>query len=203
MNRSNLLATHRAALGPVATRFAAANDADLLRHLDQARRMLAEKHPRILPGAWTVQAGMGSSSAPAGFLGLHRLTWGLGCTAQPWEPGYPGPVPRLRSLMDPSGGGYMLWLEPAPTALQIAVWGASVTYEYRALHVLADDDTHTLPDAEAPVLLLAALIVAMRELATRGTVDPVQMHRGVGSTASAQTPAEVLRLLQDEWRALP
>lgn len=201
MTLAALLATHKAALGPAAGKFSAAADADFVRHLDQARRWLAGRFPRVLAGTVALVAGTARYASPAGLVAVQRLVWGADATAQPWAAGYPGPLPRLYSA-EAAGGARELVFQPAPTAAQVAAWGASAAYEYRALHVLADDATHTLPpDLDAP-LLLAALIVALRELAARNVVDPITLHRGVGSLPSASTPLELLRHLQAEWAAL-
>lgn len=181
---ADLLAAHKAQLGKVAGRFTAAADADFKRHLTGAARRMSEKRPRECVASVALTADVSEYPAPAGIIGMPISEWGLGAVRIPCYPDFIGFPPLLARVA--SGGTPVLRLSPPPTADQVAVWGGTMTYRYWQAHVISESEI-TVDDADQALVLLAALIEAMRELATDTTV--VQFQKGLGGLPTAGTPA--------------
>lgn len=191
MTLDDLLQGHRAQLGEGAATF---DEPDLQRHVQVALTRLGDRRPTIRAAQLTVEAGTSLYAAPADLVGTQTMQWGGGCAAgiPPWHPAYPGPFPRMTVVW--SGDARMLALTPAPTTRQVAVLGATLDYTYRAAPQPAE-----LVDGDEGLVLLAAAIEAVRSLAARNIVKPIQLHRGVNSIPNSGTPATLLQLLQTEW----
>lgn len=196
MNFADLLAAHKAQLGKVADRFAAFGDADFRRHLAGAARRMTLKFPRWLTGSLALVAGESEYPAPADIMGAQVSEWGRGCASKPWDNDFPGFPPLLSLAAD--GAGPVLRLSQAPTAAQLAAWGATLNYRYLAANEIGEARI-TLPDGARPLVLLAALIEAMREMATDTTV--VQLQRGLSGIPTAGTPAYLYEKLCAEFEA--
>ncbi len=196
MNYADLLAAHRSQLGKVAERFTAFGDADFKRHLQNAARRMTLKFPRWMTATFALVAGVAEYPAPADLQGVPISEWGRGCARSPWDDDFPG-IPPLLTLMHDAAGP-ILRLSQAPTAAQLAAWGSTLHYRYLAANEIGETRI-TLPDAARPLILLAALIEAMRELATDTTV--VQLQRGLSGLPTAGTPAYLYEKLCLEFDA--
>jgi hypothetical protein len=193
---SELVAAHKAQLGKVADRFTAFGDQDFERHLKNAARRVTYKCPRWRTATFDLVAGQSDYPAPDDLLGALLSEWGRGCARQPWDDDFAGYPPLLTPLQ--GANGPILRLSQAPTAAQLATWGATLTYRYLAAHEITGTRI-TLPDAAEPLILLAALIEAMRELATDTTV--LQLQRGLAGIPTAGTPAYLYEKLCLEFEA--
>lgn len=193
---SALVAAHKAQLGKVADRFTAFGDQDFERHLKNAARLMTYKCPLWMAATWDLVAGQSDYPAPDAFLGAPISEWGRGCSRQPWDDDFAGYPPMMTPLQ--GANGPILRLSQAPTAAQLAAWGATFTYRYLAAHEISGTRI-TLPDSAEPLILLAALIEAMRELATDTTV--LQLQRGLVGMPTAGTPAYLYEKLYLEFEA--
>lgn len=203
---ADLLPDYKASLNDAASVFTAADDADYKRHLSIAAAALSrEKRPRTVAADLTVTAGVGEyTGVPADLIAPKVSLWNNG-HASPWTLP-PGPLPTLSVLGD--GDGRVMVLQPAPTAAQIACFGATYRYYYLAEHAITTDAaTSTLLPKDKALLILRAQIEAMRELSFRAYKKPITLRAGdgvAGGVASKnQTPPALWDLLRAEYEASP
>lgn len=192
MTLDDLVIDHKAQLGKVAARFTAEDDADFIRHLQNAAVRLTNKCLRWASGTLTPLAGVSDYPAPDDLRGAPSTDWGKEYRRHPWDDDYLGLTPYLLPIDVDNVA--MLRLVPGPTSAQISAWGGTLTYRYLASHQITAE-TVTFTALQRPLVLLAALIEAMRELATDTTV--VQLQKGIAGLPTAGTPAylyEKLRL---------
>lgn len=198
MALADLIADHKLQLGEAVRKRLGEADAVYQRQLLAATLALNEKRPRRASASLSLVAEQARYTAPSDALAVLRLDWGADRRfRQPWQQGYIGVLPVC--TLD----GDQILLSPAPSADQIACLGASAGLRYLAAHSLdADAENTTVPATDRAVLLLAALIEAMRELASANVAEPITLHRGIGNTPSNATPAAWYQALRDEWQAL-
>lgn len=167
------------------------NELDFARHLHIAALDLGRFRRRTLAASLTLIADQEAYAAPALFLAFKVTTWGDAQrkARQPWEPGYPGTPPRV-TVSETAQGTLQLHLLPAPTAAQIADLGGSFPYFYYAGHVINEDPAATsVRPGDRHLLLVRAVAAALRELAHRGSTQPVKLGDGFGAMARNGTPA--------------
>lgn len=202
MDMPSLVWDLKASLMDAAKKFTTFGDEDFRRLLRRAALEMQAKRPITKAGALGLFAHQGRYRVlDADFAQLKTHLWADPArTPPPWEYGYPGAVPRVTAAWD----GLDWWLEfsPAPTPRQITAWGAEFAFFYFARHVLPEDvgGTSTLADADRGLLLLRAQAEAMRELAMRNLVIPIQMRDGYSVTARNGTPAALFKVLLDEFK---
>lgn len=203
MRRDDLVAELKATLHDTAAVFTAPLDADFERFLTAALPDMQMKRPRTRLGALTLTAGVDRYAVTeTDFAALKVHTWGEPVrTVRPWEPCYPGSVPRVEAQWD--GAAWALVVEPAPTAVQLSAWGDQLRFWYFGQHVLGNElGETTVNAADRGLLLLRAQAEAMRELMLRNVSKPVQMRDGYSGTPRNSTPAALNQQLLDEfWRA--
>jgi hypothetical protein len=160
--------------------------------LNNAALALSRIKRRTLLGTLDLIAFKSDYAAPTDCYLTKASTWGEGWI-NPWEKGY-SPLPRMQTIEGVTG--LTIMLRPAPTANQIACLGSKYTFFYLALHSVDDDATNTtfLP-AHRDLFLTLALLEAMKELAVMGVTEPVQLHRGMGSSPANGTPSALVELL--------
>lgn len=180
---SELVDLHRAQLGKVADRFADF-DAAAARHLSGAARRVSDKRPRICIDAVALTTDVSEYPAPAGIIGVPISEWGIDAVRIPYLASFIGFPPLLAKIE--STGTPVLRLSSPPTATQIATWGATMRVRYWKAHVITDVEI-TVDDADQSLVLLAAMIEAMRELSADTTV--VQFQKGLTGLPTAGTPA--------------
>lgn len=193
MTLDDLVANHKAQLGKVAARFTAADDADFIRHVQNGAVRLGGKCPRWVSGTLALVAGVSDYPAPVDLLGAPSTDWGKDYLRRPWDDDFLGLTPHMLSIH--VDGVSMLRLVPWPTSAQIGAWGGTLTYQYLAGHQITADLV-TFSDLQRPLVLLAALVEAMRELATDTTV--VQLQKGLAGLPTAGTPAYLYEKLSLE-----
>ncbi len=197
MTFDELVADHKAQLGKAAERFKALNDADFKRHVRLAARRMNAKTPLWANGTLALSGGQTDYPAPPDLLSVLVSDWGraggCGCP-RPWDDGFVGFAPRIALADTPSGK--VVRLSAAPGAQQLNAWGASLNFQYVASHEISEARI-TLPDPAKPLVLLAALIEAMRELATETSVE--QLHKGLAGVPTAGTPAYLYEKLCQEF----
>ncbi|MTD32402.1 hypothetical protein [Paludibacterium denitrificans] len=137
--------------------------------------------------ALNLQAGTALYPCPDGLTKLMGCDWGRDFkqTRQPWDDLWPG-LPEIR-LTRSSAGARMLFLTPAPTALQINMLGSACPYRYGIPHQV-DADISTLLEADVPLVLVRSRAEALRELAMQHTTKPYQVRDGISSTPRNGTP---------------
>ncbi|MDH4451364.1 MAG: hypothetical protein QE265_12370 [Rhodoferax sp.] len=186
----DLVADLKRSLHDSADVFDAADDADFVRFLKQALPDMGWKRPLTQVGQVVLTAGQADYSLAAipDFGNYKTNLWGLvGCSPQPWEPGYPGAAPRVKSYKN--AAGHWLGFDPAPSAAHIAVRGSVFKFYYFGLHGLADvAAASTVALADRGLLLMRAQAEAMMELALRNMSKPVQLRDGLSGTPRNSTP---------------
>ncbi len=197
MSLADLVADLKASLNDAAEVFVAANDGDFSRHLDLAALDFARVRPRTLVGELLLVADQADYAAPADFHGFKCHLWGeKGRGVKPWEKAWPGQLPRVYA--GEIGGALKLYLDPTPTAHQIALLGTGFKYFYFARHAIAADaaDT-TIREGDRGLLILRAQAEAMKELAARNVGKPVSMRDGITNGPRNGTPAALYQGLMD------
>lgn len=202
MSETDLVADFKASLNDAAAVFDAAADGDFKRHLKVAALAFGCKRERTLVGTLTLVADQPDYAVPTDFLAFKSSLWGIAPRArsQPWEKSWPGRLPGVRYLEVDSVK--KLYLEPPPTAQQIAALGAEFRYYYSAGHAISDTaSSTTILPGERGLFMLRAQAEAMRELTFRGVKKPVQLRDGVSGTPRNSTPAALYQALLEEFEA--
>lgn len=203
-----LAALHKRSLLDAAGFFAAANDADLIRHLRIAAREISRhKRTRTLPAALDLVAGQPLYDAPANLMEVKIGSWGVNEQhTAPWNQPR-GPLPSLRRIEDPVSGLAKIQLVPAPSSAQMDAYGASYPYYYLATHQVPDAGLSTITDRELDLLLLRAKVEAMRELSIRNHNKPVTLRagQGLGDAVMAKnaTPPALYEQFLKEYNETP
>jgi hypothetical protein len=200
MSEADLVADLKASLQDAASVFTAASDADFKRHLAAAALDFARPRPRTVLGSLTLTADEAAYALPNDFHAFKCDLWGLAPKArpQPWEKGWPGPLPR--AAVAESGGAKKLTLAPPPTAAQISVLGAEYRFYYYAKHAIgADAANTTIAAGDRGLLLLRAQAEAMRELAMRNIHKPVQLRDGLTGTPRNALPSHLYEKFIEEF----
>ena len=190
MQLSALVDDLKASLKDCAAKFSAANDADFTRLLNAAAVGFGRKRPRTLVGSVELTAEQSRYTAPADFMLPKAGVWGRNeqHKYKPWDCRHPGRLPALSAVEE--ADEYKIVLTPAPTQQQISSLGVRYEFYYFATHTLSETvGKTTIRENDRDLLLLLATIGAMTELANSGTVNPIQLHRGMGSQSKATTAA--------------
>lgn len=198
MSQADVVADLKRSLHDAGDAFDAANDADWLRLLGVALTGMQAKRPRTLVGTVTLVADeVRYALALADFAQYKTHVWGTR-PLRPWDPYYPGALPRVAAVHDT--GGWALMFDPAPSSGHINAYGSAFKFWYFGAHALGVSavDT-TLALADRPLLLLRAQAEAMRELSMRNINKPVQLRDGFSGTPRNSTPAALYRELLAEW----
>lgn len=194
MTLTDLIADHKAQLGKAVERFRAADDADYIRHLALAAHRMNHKHPRVRMSMLPVTAGVVDYPAAAGSIAIIAHEWGIGARHHPWDDDFVGFAPWIRQVEGDDGPRWRL--SNLPTANQIVAWGPTIPVRYQAAHEISAT-VITAQDSDRALVLLAALIEAMRDLSTETTV--VQLHKGLTGLPTAGTPAYLYERLLTEF----
>jgi hypothetical protein len=189
MTFADLLAEHKAQLGKVAARFTALDDADFKRHLVRAGYRLCIKYPLWKTGEISLTVGIDQYPAPPDILGTLLCDWGRqpgrgGLVPSPWDAGFIGYPPSL--ILEGPGGGMQLRLSSPPSAAAIASWGSVMRYRYLSSYRISEDAVD-ISETHRPLVMLAALIEAMRELSAETAT--IQLQKGLSGLPTAGTPA--------------
>lgn len=190
MSQTDLVADLKRSLHDTAAVFDAAADADFVRFLNQALPDMGWKRSRTLVGQVVLVAGVadyGLADYPD-FYGYKAHLWEpTAGRLHPWEPGWPGAVPRISAYRN--GSGNWLAFDPAPNAEHIALRGSVCKFYYMASHsVGADAADTTVAVLDRGLLLLRAQAEAMLELTLRNVAKPVQLRDGLSGTPRNSTP---------------
>lgn len=200
MSLADLVADLKTSLHDAAQMFLAAADADYQRHLALAALAISERRRLTALASITLVADQIAYSAPADLWLVKSHLWGVTPIprCQPWERGWPGPLPRLRlALVDNVN---KLLVEPVPTAAQIAVLGAEMKFYYYQRHVIGALAADTTVNAgDRGLLLLRAQAEACRELAIRGMTKPLALRDGLSAAPRNSTPAALYAALLAEF----
>lgn len=201
MSLEDLVADLKDTLHDSATVFASDDDAAFKRFLVQALPAMEIKRPLTRLGGVQLQAGLPRYSLAnvPDFAAYKTHLWDTGMP-KPWEPGYPGALPRVSAARD--ADQWWLHFDPAPTWKHIGALGYSFRFWYYGRHVLgALAAATTIAEADRGLLLLRAQAEAMREMAVRNASKPVQMRDGISGVTRNSTPAalyeQLLRAFQE------
>lgn len=206
MSQADLVASLRASLHDAASVFVgegAEVDTQFERFLQQALPDMQAKRPATRLGTVVIAANFPRFAVGAGnpgFAAFKTYLWGDGCTIKPWDPAYPGALPRVTASFEAQQ--WWLMFSPAPTARQISAHGTDFDFWYYAAHaigILAADTTINLQDRG--LLILRAQVEAMRELSIRNAAKPVAMRDGLSGQPRNSTAAalytELLKHFED------
>lgn len=203
---AELVALHKRSLLDAADAFDAPEDADFIRHLSVAAREVAQhKRTRTQMGALALVAGVAMYPVPDDLLQAKVSPWGVDQQlTQPWCAPR-APLPSLRTVE--RGGVPQLMLSPAPSAVQIAAFGADYPYYYLAAHQMPATGPGTVTDRELDLVLLRAKVEALRELAIRNHNKPVTLRGGQGGAGTSPgantTPAALYERFLREYQETP
>lgn len=182
MSRGDVRADLKASLHDAASALADPDDFD--RCLNAAVEDLGAWLPRTLAASMALEAEKAEYLAPDDFIRFKMALWGNASTAKPWDKAHPGKLPAVYHADG------MLILSPAPTAVQIALLGASYRFYYFAGYALAEDAAQTtVPADRRSLLLLRAQAEACKELALRGVAKPVTLRDGISNAPRNATPS--------------
>lgn len=199
MSRADLVLTLKESLLDAADVFSLPGDADFERQLDVAAADMHRVRPRTLIGRIEIEAGNDEYPAPADLVRYKSALWGAESKRiPPWDKRWIGPLPSVRPAVD--AGAKVLIFSPAPSAMQIAQLGSNFRFYYVARDSIATAATATticLEDRE--LLILRAQAEAMRELALRDSVRPVQLRDGYSAQAKTGIPAALYERLMTDW----
>jgi hypothetical protein len=201
MSEADLVADLKASLFDTASVFESEQDAVFKRFLAQALPDMGVKRPITRLGTVDLVANQARFEVTADdFAQLKVDLWrDASRLPRPWEPGYPGALPRVTAQRD--ADKWWICLDPAPTALHLSALGSTFKFYYFALHVVApmEADT-TVSMADRGLLLLRAQAEVMLALALRNAGKPVAMRDGLSGVARNSTPAALHeQLLQRFW----
>lgn len=192
LSQADLLADHKAVLSNASGKFAAPEDGDYKRHLNNAALALSRFRRRTLVATLTLVAEQADYDAPTDIVATKVSDWGQGKLLF-WDVHY-ARLPRL-SLFE-GESGLKVHLNPAPTSTQISLFGRHYAYFYLAAHAVGESSAQTTFNAsDRDLFLLLALIEAMKELAAKNVIQPIQLHKGMGGMPANSTPSALVELL--------
>lgn len=198
MSRVDLVADLKASLHDAADVFTADADADFDRLLNIAAEALARYRPPIKGSYLTLSAGVALYSAPNDLIAFSRESWTPGRLPDPWEPTFPGALPRVDVIGVP--GARQLFFTPTPSAAHISALGSRFDYLYLASHsVSATAGETTISPSDRGLFLLRAQVEALREMAIRNINKPVQLRDGMSGMPKNGTPSYLYAVLLAEF----
>lgn len=205
MSKADLVASLKDSLHDAAKVFAvegANPDVSFERFLAQALPDMQAKCPVTKLGSVTLTANFPQYplSNALGFAAYKAQLWGDACPYKPWEPGYPGSVPRVTASYQV--GQWSLMFDPAPTAKHIAAFGSSFDFWFYGVHSIGDAaiDT-TVALQHRGLLLLRAQVEAMRELSIRNSGKTVSVRDGLSGVPRNSTPAALWKDLMAHFES--
>lgn len=201
MSQPDVLADLKRSLHDGGSVFTAAGDDDFVRFLAVALLAMQAKRPRTLLGQLTLAAGQERLPiTQPDFAQYKTHVWGSRAP-RPWDPNYPGALPRICAVNE--GTGWVLMFDPPPTAQHIAVYTSTFKFWYFGQHVLGleDEAATTLAKADRPLLVLRAQAEAMRELTMRNINKPVSVRDGYSGTPRNSTPSALYQQMLAEFEA--
>lgn len=199
MSQPDLIEDLKGILNDSQEKFKAADDADFIRHLDVAAHDMGRVRRRTRIGSVTLVADQNNYAAPADILFPKIPIWGVAQrkARKQWHSNWPGVMPVM-SLID-GDTSEEIYLEPAPTASQIADLGTDYKFYYFAFHsigVAAADTTVKLADRD--LLLIRATAQALTELAHHNVAKPIKLgSQGIGSMPKNGTPSALAKDMLD------
>lgn len=188
MSQEDLVADLTSMLKDAVTKFSAAGV--LERILDYAALDLGRVRARVRFGSITVVSGQEEYAPPADFLRPGLMHWGHEKRKErnPWDSNWPKKIPDFDSIETDTG--LAILITPAPTAEQVADFGATCKFRYYAAHVIDADAAKTsVKKEDRHLLLIRAVAQVLSELALDGISKPVQLGPGVGSMPKNGMPA--------------
>lgn len=194
---ADVIIDHKAQLGAAAEKFQLPEDNDFKRHITTAARDLSDKRPRYRDASIELIADQEAYTAPDDLYMFLRTSWGdkERYEQKPWQKNFIDRLPQVYS------DRRQIIVRPAPTQYLINRISSTMTYTYVAYHCLNEVES-TINDSDHGVLMLRALIVAIRELAALNITKPITLNRGQTPAEPDSTPQAVLGRLNAEWNRL-
>lgn len=195
---SDLIEDLKRSLNDSAGAFNSAGDADWRRVLGVALVAMQSKRPRTLLG----QVGLKVDEVRypitnTDFAQYKSRLWGTR-QINPWEPAFPGALPRVSAAYE--GSGWVLNFDTPPSVALICAYGSTFKYWYFGTHSLSTNASNsTLAPGDRPLLLLRAQAELMRELSMRGVNKSVSLRDGYSGTPRNSTAAAMFQALLAEF----
>lgn len=196
MSEADLVADLKASLFDAKAVFTTPADGDFKRFLAQALPDMQFKRPVTRLGSITLVAGEGRYAVvEADFAAFKTDLWrDPSRVPKPWEPTYPGALPRICAMREVDA--WFIQLDPAPAAAHLAALGDTFKFYYFAAHAIgADAANTTVNPQDRGLLLLRAQAEAMLAVGMRNAGKPVQLRDGLSGTPRNSTPAALHELL--------
>lgn len=201
MSEADLVADLKVSLSDAAGIFAGNEDEAFKRFLRQALPDMRFKRPLTRLGQVTLQADEPAYTlAEDDFAALKTDLWRDPTKLpKPWQPTFPGPLPRICAQR--GADGWQLVFDPAPTIGHLSVLGTVCKFWYFADHAIGTvaADT-TVAAVDRGLLLTRAQAEAMLALALRNAGKPVQLRDGLSGTPRNSTPTALHQVLMDLFR---
>jgi hypothetical protein len=214
MTLASLVAELKATLHDSAAVFKAADDADFVRFLQRALPDMQHKRPLTKLGRLDLEADVASFTVlETDFAALKTDLWrNPARLPKPWEPNYPGALPRIDAAREEVGvstwdtyynevrqGRWRIHFDPPPSPALLACLGRQFQFWYFARHEIGEHESGTsIAPTDRGLLLMRAQVEALKELTLRNLTKPVQLRDGLSGTPRNSTPAalhtELLRL---------
>jgi hypothetical protein len=212
--RTDFIATLKASLHRVANVLNADDDADFERIVTNALRAMSQPDgaPLIKKAVITLLPDVMEYEAPADFIAIRGTPlWGMESrqSSVPWRSGF---LCRPLAFSVVHIDVPMLALKRAPSASEMAIYGAECPIYYYAHHVLVDDvesedenepppvNPSTVQEADMLVLLTRAQAEAVYELVIRNYTEPVSVMGGQDDLNGS--PQQVYSLLIGKYHGL-
>lgn len=168
------------------------------RAVDAALSAFSDARPLTATASLLLIAGQRHYPAPADMRRYIGTDWTFAGNIRPWDDGFPGVTPRIYDVVTASGR--VIEFFPAPTSKHLTAYGHEFEYYYSAKHVMTNTDS-SIRDEDYDLFVTRCLISLMRDLMVAHVTDPVQMHRGMGSsTPTSATASVIFNTLMDEWK---
>ncbi|OQX16146.1 MAG: hypothetical protein BWK73_04595 [Thiothrix lacustris] len=168
------------------------------RAIDAALTAFNRDRPLVATADCELRAGRSSYAADDCLIRYLGSDWGCIENIQPYDPRFPGALPRVHTVRKTSG--MALAFTPAPTHKHIAAYGSHYDYWYAVSHVLTADDC-SIANNDYDLFITRALASLMRDLIAANVTDPIQLHRGMGSLPNSATPLAAYEALMSSYQA--
>jgi len=165
--------------------------------LDAAAADLSRYKARTLVGSVTLVAEKSDYPAPVDMIYAKQSLWGKQQrrTRARWGKNYPGVLPKLQLISDG-----LLMITPAPSSAQIASLGSEYKFFYAAFHRIGETAAETtVPESDRHLLILRAVVEALRWLAVNNINKPVRLRDGISQGPRNGTPAALAEQLMKEF----
>lgn len=154
-------------------------------------------HQRL--GTIELQHNQACYPAPVDLISVRTCFYGQSARKQyqPWERGYPRDLPNL-SRIDDEQGKPMLRLSFLPGYHLLNQVGWTYSFSYYAARTI-QNDAITIDSQDEPLLLLRAIVEAVKYIAVNHLSKTVSVRNSIGGEAKNGTPAAIHQQLMEQF----